>query len=56
MTVENFRKACEYMKEEKQKDLIEATLRNLEKARDEERLKAFKEIFSTKEKDKKNKE
>ena len=46
MTVETFRKSCEYMKANNQTDLIRATKENLSKNPDEERRKVFNEVFN----------
>lgn len=53
MALENFKKACEIMKERKEKDLIKTTAENLQRKPDEERRKIFNEIFGEKEKIKK---
>ena len=55
MTVDNFKKALERMKERNNKQEIEATLNNLQRSKDEERFKVFQEVFNPSEKSKKSK-
>ena len=55
MTLENFKKACEYMKENNQTDLIENLKKNLEIKPDEARRQIFNEVFNSQPQEEKSK-